>query len=171
MLRGERIGLREMVPSDLELLYKWENDRRHWHLSQTTRPYSREDIKAFIENVKDIYLDLQLRLMIELNLQSKAIGTLDIFDLDTLNKRAGLGILIAENEDRKRGFGFDSLEIVKVYAREVLNLHQLYANILKSNIESIALFEKAGFKKCGEKLEWVKRENGYENECMYQIIL
>ena len=171
MLNGERISLRTMEPEDVEILYAWENDRRHWHLSNTTRPYTKEEIQEFVIHSKDIYLDLQLRLMIILNNESRAIGTLDFFDCDFHNKRAGLGILIADTNDRRRGYSFECLEMIKLYARDVLRLKQLFANILKSNIESISLFEKSGFLKCGEKRDWVKREDGFEDELMYQCIL
>lgn len=171
MLKGERIELRGMLPEDIDLLFDWENDRTHWHLSNTTRPISKQDISDFVSNVKDIYLDEQLRLMIVSVAEDRPIGTLDIFECDFHNKRGGLGILIAESEDRRRGFGFESLEMVKIYARDVLHFKQLYANILKSNKESIALFEKAGFVKCGEKKEWINRGRVFEDEWMFQVIL
>ncbi len=171
MLKGERIELRSMMPSDADLLLKWENDRTHWHLSNTIRPYNMKDIEDFIAQVKDIYLDGQLRLMIVSVMEDKPIGTLDIFDCDFQNKRGGLGILIADKDDRRRGYGFESLEMIKVYARDVLHFKQLYANILRSNEESQALFEKAGFVKCGEKREWVKRADSFEDEWMYQVLL
>ena len=171
MLKGERIELREMLPSDVKLLYDWENDRAHWHLSNTTRPISKSDIEDFVKNVKDIYLDEQLRLMIVSISDDRPIGTLDIFNCDFHNKRGGLGILIADREDRRRGYGFESLEMIKMYARDVLHFKQLYANILKSNGESLALFEKAGFIKCGEKREWIIRGDEFEDEWMYQVLL
>ena len=171
MLKGERIELREMQASDADLLFEWENDRSFWHLSNTTRSFSMEDIVSFIESTKDIYLDEQLRLMIVLNAEERAIGTLDLFDCDFHNKRGGIGILIADAEDRRRGFGFESLEMIKLYAKDVLHFKQLYANILKSNTESIALFEKVGFVKCGEKKEWINREDRFEDEWMFQVML
>ncbi|MEM7163440.1 MAG: GNAT family protein [Bacteroidota bacterium] len=171
MLQGERIALRQMRSADSEILLQWENDPNNWHLSQTTRAYSKADIDQFITNTKDIYLDEQLRLIIELNEEERPIGTLDIFECDFHNKRGGLGILIADKKDRRRGFAYESIEMVKIYARDVLKFNQLFANILKSNEESQALFEKAGFVKCGEKKAWVKIAERYEDEWMYQLIL
>ena len=61
---------------------------------------------------------------------------------------------------------------VKVFSYHALNREVTkFANILKSNEESVALFEKAGFIKCAEKKQWIRREDSFEDEWMYQIIL
>lgn len=156
---------------DVDLLYNWENNTKNWFLSNTQTPFSHDTIKGFVENANDIYTDKQLRLMIDSLSDDRTVGTLDLFDCDFNNKRAGIGILIGERDDRRRGFGFEALEMVKVYARDVLNFHQLYANILESNRESISLFEKVGFGQCGVKKDWIRRGDKFEHENLYQIML
>jgi diamine N-acetyltransferase len=64
-LKGHLISLRAVEPSDLELLYLWENNPLVWHLSNTTAPFSKHILKEYIENAKhDIYVTKQLRLII-----------------------------------------------------------------------------------------------------------
>jgi len=41
MLRGENINLRALEPSDLDVLYNWENDTSIWKVSQTIAPFSK----------------------------------------------------------------------------------------------------------------------------------
>ena len=41
MLKGEYIQLRALEPSDLEVLYQWENDINIWKVSQTLAPFSK----------------------------------------------------------------------------------------------------------------------------------
>ena len=98
------------------------------------------------------------------------IGTIDIYDFDPYHKRAGLGILIANENYRKKGYGSISLSILIDYCFKTLLLHQLYCNILENNQESIELFKNLGFKEIGIKKDWIKITDGYLNEHMFQLI-
>jgi len=181
-LKGNHIFLRALEPEDIEAIYHIENDETLWHLSDTLMPFSRFAIKQYLANAQqDIYEAKQLRLAICDLEKKKLIGLVDIFDFDAYNKRAGIGILITQDEDRNKGFGKESLELIVNYTRIHLQLHQLYANILEDNLYSIALFEKTGFSLIGMKKEWrrfreMKNNNSgsgasYKNELLYQLLL
>ena len=108
---NREISLRALEPEDLELLYDWENDMSNWLISNTMSPFSRFTLKRYLENShKDIYETGQLRLMIDYTAENKTIGTIDLFDFDPFHRRAGLGILIAAGEYRRRGFATMALE-------------------------------------------------------------
>ena len=49
-LAGKKIILRAVEPSDIDLIYTWENDPDNWFVSNTRTPYSREIIKKYIES-------------------------------------------------------------------------------------------------------------------------
>ena len=49
LLRGQNIHLRALEPSDVEAMYRWENDPAVWGVSGTVAPFSREILRAFIE--------------------------------------------------------------------------------------------------------------------------
>jgi diamine N-acetyltransferase len=97
------------------------------------------------------------------------VGTIDLFDFDPHNKRAGVGILIDEFS-RRQGFASEALSLLTEYCFKTLNLHQVYCNIEQSNQESIGLFTKAGFTACGTKKEWLLREGKWTDELMFQLI-
>ena len=165
------IKLRALEPEDLELLYEWENNDSYWVISSTITPFSRYILKKYLEDShKNIYETGQLRLMIEYIPEKKTIGTIDIFDFDPFNKRAGLGILIADENYRRKGFASMALTCLINYCFKTLQLHQLYCNILANNSESIELFNKQGFVKSGEKKDWIKTSEGYLNEYLFQLI-
>lgn len=170
---GPNLLLRAPEPSDAEIIFRWENDTRIWHLSNTITPFSRFAIEQFVLNTdNDIFASKQLRLMIDCHSQgidSYAIGTIDLFDFDPYHKRAGIGILIDETA-RRQGFAFEALNLLIEYCFKILNLHQLYCNIEQSNNESISLFAKAGFLPCGTKKEWLLREGKWTDELMFQLI-
>ena len=164
------ILLRPLEPEDLELLYQWENDLSVWLVSNTLIPFSKYTIEQFILNSgKDIFETRQLRLIIE-NLEGLPVGTIDLFDFEPFHQRAGVGILIYNNEDRQKGYAYNSLRMICLYASKILRIHQLYANIAIGNSCSTNLFKKVGFQPLGIKKEWIKTAEGWEDEILFQKI-
>lgn len=169
-LKGEHIYLRALEPTDLDFLYQLENDTSIWEISGTLRPYSKKVLRLYLENAhRDIYEVKQLRFCI-CDKDDQCIGLIDVFDFDPKNRRAGIGIVIANPENRNKGVGAEALDLLCDYAFSVLDLHQLYANILEENTNSIHLFEKLGFEKIGVKKEWIRTSTGFKNEIMFQKI-
>ncbi|NRD23385.1 GNAT family N-acetyltransferase [Winogradskyella litoriviva] len=169
-LKGKHIYLRALEPEDLEFVYTIENDTNLWHLSDTQTPYSRFLIKQYLENAQqDIFEAKQLRLAI-CNKDDDTVGLIDVFDFDIKNKRAGIGILIKDKENRNLGFGKEALELLVDYCFETLHLHQVYANISVNNLASLKLFQKNGFKKIGLKKDWSFDGKIYTDEFLLQRI-
>lgn len=170
---GPNLLLRAPEPGDIDIIFRWENDTRIWHLSNTLAPYSRFAIEQFVLNTdKDIYALKQLRFMIDWHsagLDIKTIGSIDLFDFDPYHKRAGIGILIDESS-RRHGFASEALNLLIEYCFNMLHLHQVFCNIEKSNEESIRLFTKAGFVSCGVKKDWLLRDGQWTDEVMFQLI-
>ncbi|MGF1587540.1 MAG: GNAT family N-acetyltransferase [Bacteroidales bacterium] len=173
ILKGKNITLRALEPSDVEMLYEWENNSSIWNVSNTLIPFSRFTIEKFIADSHiDIFQARQLRLMIEHTgiVPSKTIGAIDLFDYEPIHKRAGVGILINDEINRKRGFASEALELLINYSFSVLQMHQLYCNIDCDNKASIKLFEKCEFRITGEKKEWIRTPEGWKNEYFLQLI-
>ncbi|MEM7486963.1 MAG: GNAT family N-acetyltransferase [Bacteroidota bacterium] len=169
-LKGKQVSLRALEPKDLDFLYQLENDTSIWEISGTLKPYSKKVLRLYLENAhRDIFDVKQLRLCICDN-DDKSIGLIDLFDFDPKNRRVGIGIVIARPEDRNKGLGAEALSLLCNYAFSILDVHQLYANILEENTASIYLFEKMGFQKIGVKKEWIRTNNGFKNEIMFQKI-
>ncbi|WP_431157471.1 GNAT family N-acetyltransferase [Winogradskyella poriferorum] len=170
-LKGDKIYLRALEPEDLEFVYTIENDTALWSLSDTKQPYSRYLIREYLKNAKqDIFEAKQLRLAICQQSDNKILGLIDLYDFSPLHKRAGLGILIKEISDRKKGIGSEALNLLVNYAFDILNLHQVYANISETNSASLALFENNGFEKIGLKKDWSYDGKSYSNEFILQRI-
>lgn len=170
MLKGQQVELRALEPTDLELLYTWENNPAIWKVSNTIVPFSKFVLHQYLENQHlDIFTTKQLRLVIQTKL-GVAIGLIDVFDFDPINARAGLGILITNEEYRGQGNARESVQLMVQYLFSHLSLHQVYVNIEASNEASLHLFKSAGFKLIGVKKDWNKRGNQFEDELIFQII-
>lgn len=170
-MKYKKISLRALEPEDLELLYEWENNDSYWTISNTLTPFSKFTLKRYLENShKNIYETGQLRLMIDHISDKVTIGTIDIFDFDAFHKRAGLGILIANQTYRRKGYAAMSLTYLIDYCFKTLQLHQLYCHILANNCESMDLFKKHGFVQTGIRKDWIKTSDGYIDEYIFQLV-
>ena len=102
-IRGEKLCLRALEPTDVELLYRWENDPAIWKISQTQKPFSHYTLQMFVEvSMEELNKTGQLRLMVDLLPEEadqipQTIGIVDIFEYDPFHQKAGLGILIHQD--------------------------------------------------------------------------
>lgn len=194
-LEGAICRLRAVEPADVDLLYAWENDPAVWGVSGTTAPYSRECLERFVEQQRfDIWQTRQMRLMIEPLCGCEArerrgaqsgtaagaetversvlapVGALDLFEFEPQHRRAGVGILIHDVNQRGRGWASDALAVAERYAREVLGLHQLWCEVGVENMPSLALFRGAGFETVGVRRDWIWTPQGYRDAVVMQKV-
>ncbi len=170
-LESNKIRFRALEPNDIDLLFDWENNTEIWEVSNTFEPFSKFILAKYIkESQRDIYESRQVRMIIETH-EGTAVGAIDLFDFDPFHFRAGAGILIHDEKDRKLGYATEALKLLCDYAVNYLRLHQLYANIGEDNLPSIQLFKKNGFELCGTKKDWRRTLDGWKAELMFQKIL
>lgn len=169
-LKGKNIVLRAPEQSDLEVLYKWENDTEVWKVSNTLTPFSRFVLEQYLVTAhQDIYTNKQLRLMI-CTQEDVAVGCIDLYDFEPMHSRAGVGIVIAK-EFRNNGYADTALKSLITYCFNTLCLHQLYCAIGADNEASLRLFEANGFKKSGLKKDWLRvSEYSYIDEWSLQLL-
>ena len=171
LLQGELCSLRAVEIEDIEQMCHWENNPEVWHLSGTDAPFSRYSIESFIESQRmDIFQSRQLRLIVQ-SVEGEAIGAVDLFEIDPLNRRAGIGILIHSKAHRGQGYATEALKLLEEYCLKVLNLHQLWCKVESRNRASIRLFRSAGFRRVGTKQNWNWSPEGWQDEVLYQKII
>ena len=171
MFKGELIFLRVVEPSDAALLLLWENDPKHWKVTDTEIPFSLHAILQLIDQQQQIRATGQLRMMICLNETNEAVGAVDLYDVDFKNKNAAIGILIGSELNRNSGFAFESIQLIKKYAHQQFEIYNLYCSIQADNLASIHLFEKAGFMQTGIRKEWFLIKGQRVDEIQFQVCL
>lgn len=163
--------LRAVESSDATMLYLWENNVDHWRIANTEVPFSMHAIHNLIEQYASIRTSGQLRLIICLNDSQLPIGAIDLYDINFRHGFATVGVLIAKQEDRNKGFAKEAFQLVINYAKEVLDLYNLQCFIQSDNLASIHLFEGLKFEKVGVRKEWYKFKNSRIDEICYQLCL
>ena len=171
-LIGKSTRLRALEPEDLEILYAWENNESLWQYGQTLQPFSKDVLKKYLSTVHlDIFETKQVRFTVEtLESPLTPIGLIDLFDFDAQNLRAGIGILIGEENYRQKGYGKDALATLCSYAFKTLLLNQLYCSVRESNKSAVKLFTSAGFRQTGIRKNWLKLRAGWEDELFFQLL-
>lgn len=167
MLKGDKIFLRTLEPSDADILLEWENNTENWRVSNTRVPFSRHLIEQYVNSAQDILTVRQIRFMICLPDSGKAVGSVDLFDYEPLHQRLGVGILV-DKDYRNQGIGEDALHLVTQYALNGIGIRNLYCSILGDNPASRKLFEKSGFVETGCRKDWFNDNGHWIDEYLYQ---
>ena len=166
---NENIILRVAEPYDTDTIFRWENDMEIWRVSETIVPFSKHQIEQFLLNNNDLTSEKQLRLMIDDAQNGDTVGCIDLYDFDSFNERAGLGIMIDKNY-RGKGYAKQAIRLLLDYCFNTLLLNQIYALTLASSTDSILLFESLGFERCGVRKQWCKTASGFVDQIEYQYI-
>lgn len=170
ILQNDKVRLRAIERKDIDLLFDLENNVDLWKYSNRSQPYSRDLLQKYIANShRDIFEIRQIKFTISID-KDVAVGFIDLFDFEPLHRRAGVGLVIRE-QDKSNGYGSGALELIGNYAKKHLQLHQLYAHIAEENKISIRLFEGQGYCYAGKKKDWNFYEDRYHDEIIYQKLI
>lgn len=174
------VRLRALEPEDVDKLYLWENDKEMWPYGATRAPLSRHQLWEYTTNYDaNPFAAGQLRLMIDITVEAcdgatvasfrtVSCGTIDLYDIDPVNSRTMVGIMIAP-QWRKKGIGSKALTLVSDYCRDTLGLSLIASEVASDNIPSVKLFkEKAQYQYVGNRPEWFRRGNSFISALLFQ---
>ena len=164
----KNVTLRMPKLLDLDQLLSWENNLDNSLFSDNPIFYTNEQIKEFLTSDQDIFLDRQIRFMIDSG--GHPVGCVDLFKYDMVNSRAGVGIFMDE-KFRNMGIATKALSLLKSICIKDYFISNLHANILYNNKASIQLFERAGFAKNGVKENWIRTEKLMLDVWFFQCFL
>lgn len=159
------IHLRALEPEDLALMYRIENLPSFWDSGAATVPYSRYALREYITTAhNDLFLDGQVRLVIEAG--TTAVGFADLVNLDTKHLRAEISLAILP-EYQGQHIGHRAIEALCDYARR-LRLHQIYAVIAVTNTPASHLFRSLGFSPTATLTDWLFAGDTYVSAVVWQ---
>lgn len=167
---ANKVVLRAMEPSDVNLIYDWENDSSEWASSSNYCPISYADIKRFVETSSaDIYETRQMRQMVVDAVTGRRVGYVDMFDFDPFNMHGGVGVYI-EKCSRNKGYASSAIDIFTNYLFDVLSLVTVIATIREDNKYSEKLFLSNGYQLVGSRKVWIRVGNKWFDEMIYQRV-
>jgi diamine N-acetyltransferase len=182
------LNLRAIEPTDVDKLYLWENNPEIQQAGGVRAPMSRHQLWEYANNYDaNPFSAGQLRLIIELkptadgsqatDSQNKATaeggqqptvcGVVDLYDVDAVNLRAMVGIMVAP-QYRNRGIASGALTLLEAYCRDLLGLHSLGAEVAADNQPSLALFSRCAYSHVGTRPQWYRRRNRFVDARLLQ---
>lgn len=171
-MTDKELRLRAPEPEDLEVMYEMENNPSLWEVSCTTVPYSRFMLRQYLEQATgDIFVDKQVRLMVERITDGVVLGCVDLTNYEPLHGRAEIGMAIS-SAHQAQGVGGRALRMLCKYAYLHLHLHQLVAYIPTDNEPCLQMFRREGFTHHLLLKEWLACADGhYKDAVLVQCFL
>ncbi|MBB77797.1 MAG: hypothetical protein CL844_02210 [Crocinitomicaceae bacterium] len=140
------VYIRPIRYDDAIKVLQWENDIENWRVSDNSSKYELADILRLIDSLDDISHSRQARWIICDSKTNFRLGAVDLFEINLIEEKARVGILIADKENRKKGFAYKAIQLLEVEALNI-GVNKLICTIYSNNKASLALFEKCNFKK------------------------
>jgi len=143
---GENIMLREYRREDLQEMRKWVNDDgvthrlSHIFLPAQTMPMT----EAFLDRVLSGQ-NLDYNFVIADRQTEAYIGQIDLFNLNTIDRCAELGIVIGNPQWHNQGIGCEAISLMLDFAFRQANLQRIELWVYANNAAAIRCYEKAGF--------------------------
>jgi RimJ/RimL family protein N-acetyltransferase len=150
LYQGTLINLAPLdVEKDAELISDWTHDAETMRLYEikAVRPYSPWKTKKMLESLEKEAEEKQRLYVfaIRSQVEKRLIGLVQIDEIDWAHGSGKVKLLIGDSQDRRKGYGKDTLKMVLHYSFAELNLHRLQAVIPEYNQAALAMFAQAGF--------------------------
>lgn len=165
-LDGGSIYLRAANEKDLKgNWYSWLNDPvvtrfQNKGIFPNTRDKQRDYYHVMINSKNDV-----LFAIVEKK-SKKHIGSAGLHKIDWVHRSAELGIVIGEKAFWGKGYGKVAWNLVTFYGFKKLNLHRIYAVVVKKNSAAIKSGQASGF-----KIEGQMRDVYFKNGRYYSTLL
>lgn len=145
IIRGERVYLRAQERSDVPTFVRWFNDSETLSFLSMRAPMSVPMEESWFNHMleqqgKDAYHFTMCRLE-----DDKPIGTVGLFEVDTVNGNAGIGISVGEKDLWGQGYGTDAMFALMDFGFGQLRLERMWLEVYDHNARAIRSYEKCGF--------------------------
>ena len=142
--RGERVYLRPLEPDDAEMIHRWHEDTRLQTLVGDLPLSLASRRQRYEDGVKSNGLDTFRFVICQLE-DDRAIGRLDLFELDRTNGSCAFGIAIGEPAAWGHGLGTDAVNALVDFAFGQLRMERVWLSTADDNPRAHAAYRKAGF--------------------------
>ena len=152
-LKGRRVILREYRSGDYQAIAGWINDEGTTRYLSTRfwPPQTETDVQEYLSRMLQSSPNAYNFVIADANDESY-IGQLDMFRVDWRLRQGEIGMLIADERKRGKGYGQEALELFKRFAFQNLGLERLEMEVHMDNAAGLACYRRAGF-----TLEGVRR--------------
>ena len=165
-LVGDKIYLSPRNIEDAELYVKWMNDFDVTDFTgRTSQIMDIEGEKEYLSSASKKTNNFSFAIVKQEN--DRLIGSAGLEKIDYINRVATLGIMIGEQENREKGYGTETINLLLDFGFNYLNLNNIN---LYFNPRAIACYKKCGFKEMGRRRKTVFLNGKYYDKLYMDIL-
>lgn len=166
---NKRVYLRAFELDDYKTTIKWRKDDEIWDMLGGTKYFVSEAFeKQWIENT--IFNSKDVKLAVCLVENDKHIGNVYMTNINEINRSCVSHVLIGEKEYWGHGYAREALLLAIDYMFNERNIHRIQANVLVSNVASLKMHEKCGYKQEGTLREAVYKNGKYQDQYVLALV-
>lgn len=171
IIYGERVRLRAVEHDDVKKFHEWVNDPEVTRGLAMYLPISLADEENWLGGLaKRDPKEKPLAIEIRKGKAWKLIGNCAVFEVESVNSSAELGIMIGEKSEWDNGYGAEAMSLLLRHCFETLNLNRAFLRVYVDNIRAVRSYEKAGFVLEGRLREAVYKFGKYEDVLIMSVL-
>ena len=168
-LVGDKIYLSPRNIEDAELYVKWMNDFDVTDFTgRTSQIMDIEGEKEYLSSASKKTNTFSFAIVKQEN--DRLIGSAGLEKIDYINRVATLGIMIGEQENREKGYGTETINLLLDFGFNYLNLNNINLYVMEFNPRAIACYKKCGFKEMGRRRKTVFLNGKYYDKLYMDIL-
>ena len=158
-----RVYLRALEPDDYKVTANWRKDEEIQNMVGGPKYFvsSEKERQWVLNTIQD---NSRMVLGICLKENDKLIGTVNIQDIDWINRSAHVPIQIGDKDYWGGGYASEARILALKFAFEERGMHRIWALVLESNIPSMKQCERLGFVKEGVLRDSVFKGGKFHNQ-------
>ena len=167
-LVGQRIYLSPLSIDDAEKYVEWFCDFSLADgVGKSGSIITVETEKTWLgEAIKNNYFNFAI-----VNLENdELIGNCGFNKIDQQNRTGTVGIFIGSENDRSKGYGEETLNLLLDYGFNYLNLNNISLTVMSFNNRAISCYKKVGFKEIGRMRECYYLNGKYYDKVYMDIL-
>ena len=168
-VRGERVYLRALEPTDVEHVQSWyehADTARLMGEQPRSLAHRRADADAEVAKAGRDWFAFIICLLAD----DRSIGRADVFMIDRINGSAGFGIAIGEHELRGAGLGTDAVNAIADFCFGQLRLERLWLVTDAVNARAQHVYSKAGFVREGVLRKAFYQDGAFQDDIMMAML-
>ena len=171
VIYGERVRLRAVEHEDVTKFFEWVNDPEVTRGLAMYLPMSLADEENWFNSMgKRDPKERPFAIEIRKGKTWKMIGNCGVFDIESVNSCAELGIMIGDKSEWNKGYGAEVMTLLVRHCIETLNLNRVSLKVYTDNIRAVRSYEKAGFILEGRLREAVYKFGKYEDVLIMSVL-
>ena len=168
-LVGDKIYLSPRNIEDAEIYAKWINDFDVTdYTGYSSKIMDLEGEKEYLSSTAKKTNNISFAIVKQEN--DELIGTAGFDKLDYINRVSTIGIMIGEQENREKGYGTETINLLLDFGFNYLNLNNINLYVMEFNPRAIACYKKCCFKEMGRRRK-TAFVNGKYYDKLYMDIL